>query len=272
MRFGLAFSIVLHAALIAIAAVTLIRVVPIPLPAEEIPAEIVDVAEKTNVKAQAPKEEKPEEKPEPEATPPPAPAPKAAPPANNPDEAALEPAEKPDLKEPQPPKPQERPKPATEEKPKEEKFDPDKIQALLNKAKKDQEKQQKSTPAPAASATDEKPRPSVGEGTDNKASIESLLRNSIQRQVAACWSFPSGALQPEGLVVMVDVRLRPDGALAEAPAIVEQGRMAEPYFRAAAEAAVRAINRCQPYELPTEHYDIWKDVRLNFDPREMVGQ
>jgi outer membrane biosynthesis protein TonB len=272
MRFGLAFSILLHAMVVGIAAVTIIRVVPIPLPQEEIPAEIVDVAEKTNVKAQAPKEEKPEEKPEPEATPPPQSEPKAAPPTNNPDEAALEPEEKPDQKKPEPPKPQARPKPPTEEKPKEEKFDPDKIQALLNKAKKEQEKQQKSSQAPAGSPTDEKPRASVGEGTDNVADIETLIRNALQRQVSACWSFPSGALQPEGLVVMIDIHLRPDGALAEPPAIVEQGRMAEPYFRAASEAAVRAINRCQPYELPTDHYDIWKDVRLNFDPREMVGQ
>jgi colicin import membrane protein len=37
----------------------------------------------------------------------------------------------------------------------------------------------------------------------------------------------------------------------------------------AAESARRAILRCQPYRLPIAKYDVWKDVEVNFDPRDM---
>jgi outer membrane biosynthesis protein TonB len=266
MRFGLVFSILLHAAIAAIGAFTIIKVVPLALPQEEIPVEIVTIKDDNNVKAQAPKEETPEPKPEPEAKPPPEPAPAPAP-ANKPDEAMLEPQEKP--KKTEPPKPQDKPKPTAEAK--DDKFDPDKIQALLNKAKKDQEKQQKTTQAPAPGG-EEKPRPSVGAGTDNSADVTTFIQNSLKRQMAACWSFPAGAAQAENLVIAIHVQLRADGSLIEAPELMDQSRMGEPYYRAAAEAALRAINRCQPFELPAEYYDVWKDIIFNFDPRAMLGQ
>lgn len=269
MRFGLVFSILLHAAIAAIGAFTIIKVVPIAMPAEDIPVEIVTIKDENNVKAEAPKDEKPEAKPEPEAKPPPEPTPA---PANKPDEAVLEPQEKPDAKKLEPPKPQEKPKQQTaEEKPKDEKFDPAKIQILIDKAKKDQEKQQKSSQAPA-SGTDEKPTSSVGKGTDNTADVTTFIQNSLKRQMAACWSFPAGAAQAESLVIAIHVQLRADGSLIEPPELMDQSRMGEPYYRAAAEAAIRAINRCQPFELPSDYYDVWKDIIFNFDPRAMLSQ
>ena len=30
-----------------------------------------------------------------------------------------------------------------------------------------------------------------------------------------------------------------------------------------------AIRRCQPYKLPIAKYDVWKDVEVTFDPRDM---
>ena len=42
-------------------------------------------------------------------------------------------------------------------------------------------------------------------------------------------------------------------------------------FRVAAEAAVRAVTQCQPYEMPGDKYDAWREVILNFAPRNMLG-
>ena len=39
----------------------------------------------------------------------------------------------------------------------------------------------------------------------------------------------------------------------------------------AADSAVRAVYQCQPYELPSEKYAVWRDMILNFDPRQMYG-
>ena len=42
-----------------------------------------------------------------------------------------------------------------------------------------------------------------------------------------------------------------------------------PFFQAAADSAVRAVFQCQPYELPSEKYALWRDMILNFDPSDM---
>ncbi len=39
--------------------------------------------------------------------------------------------------------------------------------------------------------------------------------------------------------------------------------------RVASEAAVRAVRRCAPYNLPAEKYDTWAQVTVNFDPSQM---
>jgi colicin import membrane protein len=39
----------------------------------------------------------------------------------------------------------------------------------------------------------------------------------------------------------------------------------------AAESALRAVRRCQPYTMPAAKYDIWRDVEVTFDPRDMFG-
>jgi colicin import membrane protein len=39
-----------------------------------------------------------------------------------------------------------------------------------------------------------------------------------------------------------------------------------------AESAKRAILTCQPFTmLRPEHYQLWKDIEITFDPREMFG-
>jgi outer membrane biosynthesis protein TonB len=270
MRFGLIFSIVFHSAIILVAALTIVRIVPIPLPQDEIPIDVVTIDDMTNVKAQAPQDAKPEEQPAPTPAPPPEPQTAPQEPASN--QAVLTPEEKTQPAKPEPPKPQAKPTPPAPDKPKDDKFNPDAIQVLIDKAKKQQEKQQKSTQAPAPSSSNDKPRDQVGAGADAKVDVATFIRNAIQRQMAVCWSFPAGAVQPESLIVQIHILLRPDGSLSEPPTIMDQSRMDDPYYRAAAEAAVRAINRCQPFQLPAEYYDTWKDLIYVFDPRAMVGQ
>ena len=43
-----------------------------------------------------------------------------------------------------------------------------------------------------------------------------------------------------------------------------------PAFQVAAESALRAVRNCAPYTfLPVAKYDAWKDVIVDFDPRDM---
>jgi hypothetical protein len=55
--------------------------------------------------------------------------------------------------------------------------------------------------------------------------------------------------------------------------IVDQWRYSQDsYFRAAADSAIRAINspQCETLNLNPDKYDLWKDMVVTFDPREML--
>jgi len=51
------------------------------------------------------------------------------------------------------------------------------------------------------------------------------------------------------------------------PIVLNHGRNA--LFQIAAEAATRAVRRCQPFRLPASKYEAWQEVEVNFDPNDM---
>jgi hypothetical protein len=63
--------------------------------------------------------------------------------------------------------------------------------------------------------------------------------------------------------------------LAQPPLLEPQTRAAaasNPYMRTAAEAALRAVNVCEPYKLlPSDRYDSWREIVMTFDPSRMIG-
>jgi hypothetical protein len=71
---------------------------------------------------------------------------------------------------------------------------------------------------------------------------------------------------PPNMIVKVRLRFNADGRLAEPPTVANQ--MDDPTFRALSEIAVKAIRACEPFKLPKDKYELWKDMVLNFDPRE----
>ena len=96
--------------------------------------------------------------------------------------------------------------------------------------------------------------------------------DALRRQISSCWNMPIGARHAENLIVEVLIEVNQDRTVRTAE-VVDQLRMStDSYFRAAAEAALRALRhpRCSPLELPPEHYEQWKTIRFNFDPRDML--
>ena len=62
-----------------------------------------------------------------------------------------------------------------------------------------------------------------------------------------------------------------DGTLDGWPMLVSSGK--SPLSIAARESAARALNRGQPYDmLRPENYELWKDIEITFDPRDMARQ
>ena len=98
--------------------------------------------------------------------------------------------------------------------------------------------------------------------------------DAIRSQFLRCWSIPIGMPEDDSLVVKVKISLRPDGSLMKPPEVTDHQRMNKPsqkYFKVLAESALRAVRRCDPIKTPAvERYDDWKELQLNFDPRDIL--
>jgi outer membrane biosynthesis protein TonB len=97
-------------------------------------------------------------------------------------------------------------------------------------------------------------------------------KDAIRSQFVRCWRMPAGARNAHELAVRVLVEVNPDGSVKMAELADGQSRRygADPFFRAAADAAIRAVRRCSPLEnLPADKYGSWRKMELNFDPKEL---
>jgi colicin import membrane protein len=207
-------------------------------------------------------EAKPEPKPEPpkpqqkaEAKPDPKPEPKTDPIAEalKKDESKKKDEEKKQTAEAQVPTPPK--KPVQKPQPK---FDPSKISALLDK--RDPQRH-------AATGDTLNRTASLGVPTGSAATLSQSEIDALRAQIQACWNPPPGTLDARELIVQVRLQLNRDGTVSADPQVLNRG--SHPQFQVAAEAARRAIRRCAPYKMPIAKYDIWQDVEVTFDPREM---
>lgn len=261
--------------------------------------EIVTVSDQTNLPTK-PKEPAPEAKPAP-APPPKPPSPPPAP------QGAVEPPPAPPEPEPEPapdavavltqpevkPKKEAKPKPKPEPEPKKPEAKkltpapvppkkpapPDEFQSVLKTledlktAPRTEEPAETDEPARDFSSMMEnalesdKPRRDIG--PDLTISEIDLVRRQIQR----CWNLPAGAKDAHTMLISIRASMNPDGTVRTAR-ILDSARMgADPFYRTMAESALRAVLNpaCQPFKLPPEKFARWKDLKLNFDPKEMFG-
>jgi len=94
--------------------------------------------------------------------------------------------------------------------------------------------------------------------------------DALRRRLAECWNPPVGASNAPNLKVVMRVLFKQDGYVANQPVLV--AGTASPFGPAMAESAKRAILTCQPFKmLRPETYDLWKDIEITFDPKDMFG-
>jgi outer membrane biosynthesis protein TonB len=226
---------------------------PLDAPPTETPAKVAALPQPTPEPEKAPEPE-PEPQPTPQAEPEPAPSEPEPEPKEQAEEAPT-PAPvtvKPRLKPAAP-----RPVRTTEKK--QETFT-DEVAALLNKTE------------PAGGGTQAPSQPAsrgTTRGNDN-ALLDQNALDALRNRVASCWNPPVGAVEAGDLKVQVEFSLNPDGSLNGQPRTINSS--SNPMFGVASSSAERAVLRCGPYDmLPRDKYDAWRDVRLTFDPRDMVG-
>jgi outer membrane biosynthesis protein TonB len=295
MRIGLTISTVLHALVLCWA---LFNFAPRPLeaaPRDSLPVDIISSTEFSQMtagtpdapKAPTPKplvekvgDRKPSENPAPKvvekpeivataSTPPP---PEAKPEVKKePERKKSEPKPDPiaealkkeEAKKPEPKK-EEAKTPAPAKKPEQAKpqpkFDPNKIAALLDK----RDPQRQAATGDVISHT-----PSLGTARGNAPMLTQSELDALRAQISRCWNVPAGAADARNLQVEINIKLRVDGSLSAEPMVLAHS--SGPYFQVFAESALTALRRCQPYTLPAAKYDVWKDIDVVFDPKEMFG-
>ena len=94
------------------------------------------------------------------------------------------------------------------------------------------------------------------------------LPSAIKAQVEPCWSVPAGARDVGPLKIQIHLELHADGTLAAPPEIIDDGRMADDFYRRVAESARAAVQRCTPLKLPPESYARWRSSVLTFDAQQ----
>lgn len=205
--------------------------------------------------------------------------------------AALEPLPKPEpepepekkpepevKKEPEPePKPEprvaepERPRPPQPPKPKQKTLDLDRLTAKLDKLADDTPRR------PRDEDRRDLSKIKIGEGgvsqnrLNPKLSVTEvdLLRSRLREN----WSPNHGAPGVERMQVVIRINLNRDGTLARDPDVIEgydAGQSSE-VFQAFSESAIRAVRKSQPFPLPPDKYEDWREIEINFNLREMYG-
>ena len=182
------------------------------------------------------------------------------------------------------PTPVEKPKEIVPEKPKVEKKLKDKKQVLpkappkekkiLDKNKiDDYESLLKNIDESAQNTNDKKTNTKNHSKIDNQDLSKPLsitTESDIKRQLYGCWSPPSGAKNAKDMTVLVRIKFAPDGSIIEANHIETGIFVGDVFYKAAVSAALRAVWKCSPLQIPKEEYDAWKEIEFNFNPSSMI--
>lgn len=249
------------------------------LVSEPIQVELVTIAEKTQAPvkpppAKAEQKEPPKEEPKPE--------PKKAPPVERQVEPDAVPPPVPEVKkeiekppepkavEPPPVKPKIKPKvkpkpQVVEEKKPDEPDQSDAFSSLLKDLTPEEEE------APVQNETQQ----SETESRNLAPLGEQLTISEIdafKQQIAPCWVVQSGAKYAENLLVEIKIYIGKDQRVQSATLVDQVRYSLDSHYRAAADAALRALRNpaCQPFNLPGEKYEQWREMTIRFDPREML--
>lgn len=237
-----------------------------PKPVQELAPKVADKPEiKTDAKP--PTDSKPETKPEPKAAEKPE-KPKDAKPPTDQIAEALKKDEAPKPPKPVKKPPEFKPDQIAEELKKDEakkppsKFDANQVATLLDKREPQRQ---------LATAETLNGNISLGAASGRAVQMSQSELDALRAKLISLWNPPAAvSAHPDQYVVTIRIRLTRDYRLDGQPVVITGGQ--GPLFEATRDSALRAVFQAQPYDMlsPTT-YDQWKEMDINFDPREVFG-
>jgi outer membrane biosynthesis protein TonB len=142
------------------------------------------------------------------------------------------------------------------------KFDANQVAVLLDK----REPQRQTATAATLNAT-----AALGAPTGHAAQLSQSELDALRAKLISLWNPPPAvSANPDQYVVTVHIRLTRDHRLIGQPEVRTTGE--GPLFEATRDSAVRAVLQAQPYDMLSQTtYDLWKELDINFNPREVFG-
>lgn len=138
-------------------------------------------------------------------------------------------------------------------------FDADKIAALLNREEPSGGGAKRSTREAALG----------GSKTTSGEKLTQSEMDALRGQIEKNWNIIPGMADGQDVRVQVTMRLDPSGAIVGEPQVSATGG-SDATRRTLAGSARRAVLMSSPFQgLPTEKYDAWSEVVVNFDPSQM---
>lgn len=173
-----------------------------------------------------------------------------------------------------PPKPKNKPKPKKpkikppvekkpEEKPKEEQVDINSLlRSVLNEA----------DDAPSSPKEPSDKTGQISQIAQVSAKMLRSMESSLNNGVRKCWNVDAGGKNAETQIVEMQVYVNRDRTVSKVEFIDWVRYNADSHYKAAADAARRALlnRQCWPLQLPEDKYEIWKSFPYTFDPSGML--
>lgn len=104
-----------------------------------------------------------------------------------------------------------------------------------------------------------------------EASLSLSVKDSIRKQIESCWNPPAGNKYAARLKVLLNISFKQDGEVANVKIIDNNKYAGDDLYRAAADAAMRAVYKCSPLQdLPVDQYKTWQNLEFYFDPSELI--
>ena len=100
-------------------------------------------------------------------------------------------------------------------------------------------------------------------------------KQALQAQIFTCWNVPLGLpFVPDDMLVKIKLSLKPDGSIEEMEMLdhVKMNTPGKERFRTLADSVRRAVQMCNPLNVPASGYERWKEIIFNFDASEMLGE
>lgn len=114
----------------------------------------------------------------------------------------------------------------------------------------------KDAPVPAETRN----RRGAGERNANSARLEALVVSRIRNE---CWAGVDDLPNPERYNVQMKVLLNENGGIEELTLISPKRRpIGASYMGTAIDRALTAVRKCDPFRLPSDDYELWKEINV----------